>query len=330
VISLGHLDTATFGDQWARFQAVAAIQYAYEQQLTGSRDWVNILTSLGATGSCPTCVTLDVPPCHEVACKLAGSTAAVKLAGTPSIVVPLTGSSVLKVCDAEQLVSNTTGGLFVMGSPGKVLRPAPVGALATACTRTISAEGLIQCGAAPKKISYEVCTDHSPAGPNNAGTTASGACTGTACAASTTNGAAEVVDPGEPLDELIGGPCTTISSTAGVAGDAFVNLTSQIGLAPPGDDCTDPSTYTSAGTAQLTALTTGSATATVMNADGAAGTSVVSDPGNDGTPYDCALLKFGESPGLKLVGSFPAINTLSPAPGVFLDSTTSFTLQCES
>jgi hypothetical protein len=66
-----------------------------------------------------------------------------------------------------------------------------------------------------------------------------------------------------------------------------------------------------------------------MNADGAAGVTVVSDPAS-GTPYDCALLKFGESPGLKLVGSFGAINTLSPAPGVFVDSTTSFTLQCES
>jgi hypothetical protein len=65
-------------------------------------------------------------------------------------------------------------------------------------------------------------------------------------------------------------------------------------------------------------------------ADGSPGTTVVSDPASTLAsapaqgggpcrcpPYDCTLIKFGQSPWSKLVGAFGAINTLSPAPGAF-------------
>jgi hypothetical protein len=321
LIALGHLDQATFGVRWQQLQAVAAIQYAYEQQLTATGDWLNVLLNLGATGSCPTCVKLDTAPCQLFACKLAGATASVNLSGSPTISVPLAGQTVLKICDASPLLSGASDVRFVLGGPGKILQPAPVGAIATACTKTISAEGLIQCGAGAQKISYTTCQDHNTNGVSNAaGATTSGLCSGDVCQASAT----DIEDP----SVTNGGVCFDLSATGGTAGDAFVNLTSQIGLAPPGDTCTNPGTFTSAGTPQNTALTTASGAATVRNADDIAGVDIQSGQVN-GAPFNCSTLAAGSSAGTKLVGAFAALNTLEAAPGVLLDSVTGFQLSCE-
>jgi hypothetical protein len=121
--------------------------------------------------------------------------------------------------------------------------------------------------------------------------------------------------------------CFDLTASAGAAGDAFVNLTSQIGLAPPDDDCTDPSTFTSRGTPQNTALTTAGGVAIVHNADDAPGATIQSDP-LSGVAFNCATLSAGSSAGTKLVGAFPAINTLDVG-GALLDSVTGFQLSCE-
>jgi hypothetical protein len=323
LIALGHLDTATFGSRWEQFQAAAALEYAYEQQLTGSRDWVNIMDALAGAGSCPTCAKFQQAPCQEFACKLSAAQASVTLSGLPAIQVPLDGSLVLKTCDMSQLISNASGVLFVMGSPGRVLRPAPVGSLATACTKSISAEGLIQCGAGAQRVDYTTCQDHNTSGvANETGATSSGACTGKVCQASAT----DAEDP----TVTNGGICFDATATGGVAGDAFVNYLSQIGLAPPGDNCTDPSTFTSAGTPQNTALTTGTVVASVKNADDQLGVNITSSPAT-GAKFDCATLSAGSSAGIKLVGAFPAINTLKAFPTLpdLFDSVTGFELKCE-
>ena len=53
---------------------------------------------------------------------------------------------------------------------------------------------------------------------------------------------------------------------------------------------------------------------------------ISSGPPLQGAPFNCATLKFGQSKGTKLVGAFPAINTLQLSPGQYLDSTTTFVL----
>jgi hypothetical protein len=325
LLALGHLPTSVFGTRWAQTQGVGALQSAYEQQLQGTKDWINMLIDMGAAGSCPTCVKLEAPPCSETACKLAStndssspSKASVDLAGSPTIVVPLSGSTVLKVCDVSSLISSAAGVLYVVGGPGKILDPAPVGAISTACTATIASEGLIQCGAGPQKVSYTQCVDHNAGAPNEAGATTAGDCTGNSCSASMT----DIEDP----NVINGGTCITLNSGAGTAGDAYINLVSRIALHAPGSDCLDDPT--SPGTPQNTALTTGSAQATVKDADDNAGTEA-SSALISGSPFDCATLKRGDGGTVKLVGAFPAVNTLEPAPGVLLDSTTSFVLECE-
>jgi hypothetical protein len=322
LIALGHLPTSTFGTRWAQTQGVGALQSAYEQLLQGQKDWQNILITLGDTGSCATCAKLATPPCNETSCKLGvpASEADVNLNGSPTIVVPLAGKTVLKVCDVSTLISSASGVLYVVGGPAKILDPAPVGAIATACTTTTASEGLIQCGSGASKINYTTCIDHNTGGATNqAGATSSGACTGGACAASTT----DIEDP----TVTNGGVCLALTAAGGSAGDAYINLVSRIALWDPGTDCVTGNIQ-SAGTPATTALTTGTAQATVKNADDSSGATIASTP-ITGSVFNCATLARGDGGAVKLVGAFPAVNTLQAAPGVLLDSTTGFQLQCE-
>ncbi len=212
----------------------------------------------------------------------------------------------------------------MLGTPGKILGPAPVGSIATACVKTISAEGIIQCGAGAQKVNYTTCTDHNTGEVTYAaGVTTSSDGSGDVCQASVDD-----TDTDETPGIVNGGACVDLTATSGVAGDAFINLTSQIALAPPGNDCTNPSTFTSAEAPELTALTTGSATATVKDADDAAGAEIVSDP-QTGSIFNCTSLAAGISSGTQLVRAFPAINTLEPAPDTFLDSVSLFALSCQ-
>jgi hypothetical protein len=208
-----------------------------------------------------------------------------------------------------------------------VLKPADVPRIATACTKVLSAEGLVQCGVGAQKVSYTECQDHSPTGPNPVGAPASGACSGDVCLQTQTNSQADPVDPGEAPDKLHGGTCITLTATGGTAGDAFVNLSSQIGLDQPGGDCTDESKFSTLGTPQISPLTTASAAATIKNADDVSGAEINSDPAT-GTPFLCGQLAAGQIPSVKLVGAFPALNTLKSG-NVLLDSVTGFILECE-
>jgi hypothetical protein len=322
LMALGHLPTITFGSAWADFQGIAALQSAYEQQLMTTRDWANILLDLGGTNLCPSCVKLNRAPCLENACKLSGASANVDLNGLPQIDVTLSGFTVLKICDRSQLLGSATSGLFVMSTPARILAPVPLGSFATACVKTIAAEGLIQCGVGAQAINYTACQDHDTGGqPNAVGAQTSGACSGDACLASAT----------DVKDATItnGGVCTDLTAVPGVAGDAFVYLTSQIGLAPPANDCTNETTFTSAGTPQITPLTTGTAVAAVKNADALGPAVQISSATGAGVAFNCTTIPAGASPGVRLVGAFPAINTLEVAPGQVVDSVTGFTLQCE-
>jgi len=323
LIALGHLSSSAFGTRWAQWQAVSALQSAYDQELAANRDWVKILIDTGDTGSCASCKKLSVSPCQASPCTLGASASDVILA-TFSINVPLSGVNALNVCDVSAIIGSATGVLFVTGQPGKNLAPAPVGSIATACVKTLAAEGIIQCGAGAQKTNYTTCQDHNTGGVTNlSGVTTSGACTGDTCAASQAND-----DANEAAGIINGGACIDITNVGGVAGDAFINLTSQINLAPSGNNCQDPSVQTVQNPA-VTALTTGTAQATVKNADdGGSASEIVSTPAT-GSPFSCTSLAAGQSPGVTLVGAYPSINALQPAPGTFVDSAIGFTLKCE-
>ncbi|HVO22532.1 MAG TPA: hypothetical protein VMW56_02775 [Candidatus Margulisiibacteriota bacterium] len=351
LLALGHLSHKLYTDNWARLQGVSAFHSAYEQALAGSRDFIQGLIDMGKSASpgCPNCVKINHPLCNEMSSVLASSSQAVVLVSVLNLTVPLSGTTVLKICD-NTVSGLVSGGIlpnipastfYVLGGPGKLLDPAPVGnggtALATACTRTIAAEGIIQCGSA-QRISYVTCQDHTPSTTNADGASASGGCTGQdSCARTKKNSEQSVVDPkdGPPIaasDTLIGGACIKTVSTAGVAGDGFVNLTSQIGLhrLVTNDNCQNPATLDDAGLPATTSLTTGTAAAKVLNQDSEGGTPSTNELDSDvvtGSIFNCATLNAGQTKGTHLVGAFPAINTLQlSGGGDFLDSVTTFEL----
>lgn len=329
LIALGHLNTATFGNRWAQFQGMASLAGAYDQQLNNTGDWVNNLIKLAKTGSCASCAKLQIPPCNLGNCILAGSSATVKLANF-SVPVDLAGVNNLQVCDPSTLISSATGVLFVIGGPGKSISPAQVGPIATACVRPLRAEGLIQCGSGAQKVDYATCIDHNAGTPNESGSPTSGGCTGDVCAESQKDSEAPQNDPDEADDHENGGGCIDYTAGSGPAGSAYVNLSTQIGLAPPGDLCNDTSTLRSAGTPSNNPLTTGSASSKVLNADGIDGSTIESDPVT-GAPYTCSLLPSGKTGPVNLVGAFGSINTLQAIPGsdALLDSVTIFELKCQ-
>ena len=338
LLALGHLSTVAFpGGRWSQFQGIAALQKAYEQQLLNTRDFVNVLINVGNKGSCPSCVKLNRPPCDNVGCTLGSADPnkahAVVKVSVLNLDVPLIGTSSLQICNVGANFPSMAGIDFVMGGPGKLLAPTSVPGLAAVCTRQIAAEGIIGCDASAKKINYSVCVDHMPTASNLAGATASGACTGqSVCAETKPNAEQDIVDTAEPLTELIGGACLKQDIQPGSAGDAFVNLTTQIGLHAlvSFDDCRDPSTLTSQGTPQTTALTTGTASSMVLNWDSNGTTPSGDELDSDvvsGSKYDCNALKAGGSSGVTLAGAFASVNTLEVL-GNILDSTTTFNLAC--
>jgi hypothetical protein len=338
LLALGHLSHTLYGDNWARIQSVSAFHSAYEQALAGSRDFIQSLYDMGKTGSCPSCVKVQLPLCNDAGGPLVSGSGFNVLVGGLPLAGSLNGLSVLKFCD-NTASGAVSGGIlpgipastfYVLGGPGKTLVPSVVGTLATACTRTLAAEGIVQCGAGAQHVNYTTCQDHQPSAGNGDGATASGGCTGqTSCARAKPNSEQSQVDPNEASDELIGGACISLQSSTGSAGDGFVNLTSQIGIHAfsLNDNCQDPSTLTDPGTPSTTALTTGTASAKVLNADpDAAAAAEVDSAEVSGSPFNCATLKAGQTTGTKLAGAFPAINTLQLSPGQYLDSVTTFTL----
>jgi hypothetical protein len=339
LLALGHLSHTLYGDNWGRIQGISGFHSAYEQALAGSRDFIQGLYDVGNTGSCPSCVKVQLPLCNDSGGTLqAGSGFQVQVGGLP-LAGDLNGLTVLKICD-NTASGSVSGGIlpgipadtfYVLGGPSKTLVPSVVGTLATACTRTLAAEGIVQCGASAQHVNYTTCQDHLPSAPNGDGATASGGCTGqTVCQRTKPNSQQSTVDPNEPADQLIGGACIALSPTGGSAGDGFVNLTSQIGIHSlvTTDNCQNPATLTSPGQPSTTALTTGTASAKVLNGDPDAAAFDELDSGEvSGSKFNCATLKSGQSAGTKLVGAFPAVNTLQlVSGGQFLDSVTTFAL----
>ena len=65
----------------------------------------------------------------------------------------------------------------------------------------------------------------------------------------------------------------------------------------------------------------------MKNADAMSGTDIVSTP-TTGSIFACGQIPAGQTPRVKLVGAFPAINSLQVGDQL-IDSVTGFSLHCE-
>jgi len=324
LVALGHMPPFLLGTHWAEFQAVAALQLAYEQMLGAMRSWVGILETVGDTGSCASCVALTRPPCLEMSCRLTNSNALFQLVEGVTVQIPLQGALVLKVCDASQVLADTAGVRFVIASPGRVFLPAAGGSLGTLCVTTLGGEGVIDCATTARKISDVHCIDHDTGGETNvAGALMSGDCQADICEASAT----DTVDP----KIVNGGTCADFTTAAGSPGDAMIALTFLMAGHAQGSVCTDtpsaPGAIRLPETPRTIVFTTATATAMIKHANHTAA-EILGDT-YTGAPFSCTLLKAGRSPGVKLVGTFSGLDFVELIPGVIADSVTGFALQCE-
>jgi hypothetical protein len=128
-----------------------------------------------------------------------------------------------------------------------------------------------------------------------------------------------------PFFIINGGTCLDLNSGPGSAGDAYINQVLRIALHAPGSNCLDDPI--SPGAPQNIPLTTGTAQATVKNADDNTGASANSQP-ITGSVFNCATLARGDGGPVTLVGAFPSMNGLQIG-ATLLDSVTGFSLQCE-
>lgn len=329
---LGHLDEGTFGKRWTLYIGITAVQSALEQQINVARDTMNVLATASSNG-CNTCKKITTAPCQEHACTYltAGSSGAtVDLSSPLTIPVPLTGASNLKLCSMSGF--GNSGEIIVSGATNKGLQPAPIPGVGFACVKAIGAEGVIGCGSGVQKISYVTCQDHIIEAANAAGATASGACSGDVCLAS----AADTGQAGTNLSAhpgvINGGACVNNTATGGVAGDAFINNTTQIAVVlnsevgPDGKPCTNDDTNPSAGTPATSSLTTGTASSMVLDADNQPGVDINSAVVT-GAAFNCGNIQSSNLSGAKIVGAFPALHSLTLGQSA-LDQVTGFTISC--
>ncbi len=322
-----------------------------------------------ASSVCPSCAKYATAPCQAHACKYvsAGSSNANVETTVIPIPVPLTGVTNFVICNVQSLGSSadnilagvTTAGEFpVFGEAGKQLDPANLG-LGFACVKAIGAEGYITCNAGGTlKVNYDTCQDHTADTANSAGATASGECTGqTTCLQSATDigqagtnidkhgtcsndatvtcGTDADCGAGNTCDGIRnGGACTKLTPAPSVAGDSFINNTTQIAIVlntEVGADakpCTNDDTNPSPGSPGTTSLTTGTVSSKVFDADNTEGTDIDAGP-TTGAVFPCGTIASSNLAGAKIVGAFPALHALSfPGPPNAHDSVTAFTIQC--
>lgn len=337
---LGHLPTATFANRWAAYVIVTSLQLAYEQQITHTRDFVNVMQTLADASGCPTCATLTTAPCQEHACtylSAGSSNATVELTGL-TIPVNLLGVTTWKICNtaAGNLLPGitNTNEYPVFGSTGKQIQAASIPGVGFACVKAIGAEGFISCGAsnANLHVDYLACQDHNTDGVSNpAGATTSGACSGVCLASTEDTGQAGTGLSAHP-GVINGGVCTDYTASLAVPGDSFINNTTQIAvvlngeLGPDGIPCTNDDTNASPGTPATTSLTTGTAESQIIDADDIDLNALTAGP-LTGAPFNCANIQSSNLSGARVVGAFTALHSLTLGASA-LDNAVSFQLQC--
>ena len=314
LVGLGYLPAGVFGDHWARWLMLASLKAAYESQISFVGVTANIFQALNANG-CPICKDLGRPPCLRASCPLqagdgvaplAASEAEAKIANaSATLFVPISGELITEGCQWPGL---TTNELATIGGPGNALNPSPI-AGQIACSLTIRSQGFTNCSAGGiQNTNVSVCQDSDLSDGNQC----SGLC---------------LADP----NANTGGTCFNFTTSPGTPGNSVAMSTTQIRITAPGQEGPDGIACTADDTAPPTppntiVVTTGTASATLMDAGNVPGPDVSSGPFSGAAGPGCAVLGSGSLTGLTLVGAFPGADTVGSPLG---DSITATRLQCQ-
>lgn len=321
---LGHLRSDLFGDRWARLTLLSGLKGAYDTQAALQGDFPNTMIELEKTGACPLCGDLATPPCLTSACVLNTGSPNVetKFASPAAVPLPLTlsGVTITTGCEWQNVLPNEIG---FLGNANIGLKPTTIIGN-TICNINFRAEGVYSCtGSGAPRVSYTSCQDSMR---TDAG--------GDECVAGATTCAPnpDDLDPTNPA----GGVCTTFTTAASAQGDAFVATTTRLRVsqAVGGDGvaCTRDDTYTPTAPG-IIAVTTGSATASVMDWNNTDGQTESEGPEFGVLGPSCASIRSGVSTNFRLAGAFPAadVNNMpyTGLPGSPLgDTVTKLKLTC--
>lgn len=318
LLRLGHLPEGIFGDLWSRWVELAAIKSAYEQQVSLVGLTPQIFLELSGAG-CALCSRFARPPCTRASCQLGGATGAqtyiVTLNSPPNAPqnVPITGELITDGCSYPGLT--TANETATVGGPSIGLNPTSVLGQ-NVCTNTIRSEGFTSCSGASAmpNTTYTSCQD-------------SDTSDGDECAAFLGGSPLCLGSPGAGT----GGVCTNFTTSPATAGSSFALATTQLLLpsAAGGDGvfCTTDDTVTPTIPTTIP-ITTGSATTNLLDGNNTNGNTKTVGP-ITGTPtpgpFPCAKQQASNLTGLKLVGAFPAADTIGSP---LMDTLSTTTLEC--
>jgi len=314
LVGLGYLPTTPFGDHWARWLMLASLKAAYESQISFVGVTANIFQALETNG-CPLCANLGRPPCLRSSCPLLAGDGAAPLAASEAEAKVLNASTTIYVPISGELITEgctwpgiTTNEIATIGGPGNALNPSPILGQ-TACSLTIRSQGFTNCSAGGiQNTNVSVCQDSNLSDGNE--------CTGLCLANTDTN---------------TGGACFSFTTSPGTPGNSVAMSTTQIRIVAPGQVGPDGVACTADDTAPPTppntiVVTTGTASATLLDAGNTLGNDVTSGPFSGAAGPGCAQLAGGTLTGLTLVGAFPGADTVAGPLG---DTITTTRLQCQ-
>ncbi len=287
---------------------LGGIKGAYESSNRLMGAFANVMTDMAATG-CPLCALFATPPCQTHACTLAPASGATTITGGAPTPVPLTGVNLFAFCEFPGVLTNEIG---VLNTPARNFEPSVVVPGIIACSTTIRTSSIINCaGGTSPTVSFSICQDSDlsdgnncpPAGPTNF------------CQP----------DP----NATTGGACLSLTSAAPAAGQSFAFATSLIRIStaagPDAVSCTPDDTYVGASTPAQIPVTTGSASATVLDYANVIGNNQTAGPIAGVAGPSCAQLRSSNISSGELVGAFPAADTAGSPLG---DTVTSLRLVC--
>ena len=321
--ALGHLPVGTFGDRWQRNVLISALDTAYTASLSANGALVAILNEINDAGGCPQCAKVTSPPCFAHSCILDGTSGgSVSTGPGPPLAFTIAGAINIGVCNVPSI--NNANEYAVLGSPSKGFDTVVViPGTAYACVTAFRTEGILNCGGAAPRINYTICQDHivTPIGVDQFLDECETGAPTEICQADTDDTAHAGV--------LNGGPCLTGTAAAAAAGDAFFLATTKIQVvlqAERGPDltpCTADDTVAAPAAANQIPQTTGTASASVLDANNVEGTTINGGP-LSGAPFNCAEVFTSNTTGGKTVSALPALHAL-----LGQDLTTTNTLSCQ-
>jgi hypothetical protein len=223
--------------------------------------------------------------------------------------VSVSGELITDGCQYPGLTANETA---TVGGPSIGLNPTSVLGQ-NVCTLTIRSEGFTSCtgASAMPNTSYNSCQD-------------SDTSDGDECAAFLGGSPLCLGSPGAGT----GGVCTNFTTSAATAGSSFALATTQLLLpsAAGGDGvfCTSDDTVTLTAPTTIP-ITTGSASTNLLDGNNTNGNTKSIGPVTGAVGPSCAQNQAGNLSNLRLVGAFPAADTIGSP---LMDTLSTTVIQC--